>query len=219
MEVIDLGLMDYEAAWARQREIHRGVVEERGSDTILVVEHPPVLTLGRHADPRFVLGDPEQFRARGVSVVRIDRGGEVTAHVPGQIVVYPILRLSRFKLGPRTYVELLQQVMIDCLAHFDIQGASDPKWPGVWIGRAKVGAVGVRIADRVSLHGIALNVNNSLELFDRIVPCGITGDQGRSVTTLAAATGRALTTSDVRPVIVGILMKALEKTRATPPAP
>ncbi len=199
IELVDAGTMDYVSCWALQERLHADVVAGRSDGHVILVEHPPVLTFGKHGDKAHLLFAADHFKKQGVQLVDTDRGGEVTAHVPGQLVVYPILRLADFKLTPRRYVELLEDTVIEALEIFGIKGTRDGDHPGVWLGKKKICAVGVRIKQRVSLHGIALNVCNSLDLFQQIVPCGI---QGRGVTTLAQALGRTVSVADAAPVLV-----------------
>lgn len=169
----DLGTISYEEGLRMQEEFHQKVVSGELPGVVLVLQHKPVLTLGKHADLGNILVAQKDLAAKGVEIMRTDRGGEVTAHMPGQIVVYPILPVLAFGLGARDYVNGLMQAVIKTLAKWDVKARCDAEFPGVWVGKKKICAVGVRIKERVSLHGIALNVNNSLELFDSIVPCGI----------------------------------------------
>lgn len=181
IQLHDVGLLDYRKALELQNDLHAQVVAGDDRAHIILVEHPPVLTLGKHADPKFLLFGEAYFKSRGVDVVPIDRGGEVTAHEPGQLVVYPILRLEAFRLGAKGYVNLLEGVVIDALARFDVKAWRDPEHPGVWTKGGKICAIGIRVKEKATLHGIAINVVNALSLFQQIVPCGI---QGRAVTSL-----------------------------------
>lgn len=180
---LPLGLMAYRQALAVQETLHARLVAGEAAGFLIFVEHPAVLTLGKHADRQYLKCAASAFEAQGTEIVSIDRGGEVTAHEPGQLVMYPILRLEDFKLTPKTYVRLLEDAVIEALAYFGLNATRDEAYPGVWVeGARKICAIGIRIKQRVSLHGIALNVDNSLELFNKIVPCGI---RGREVTSLA----------------------------------
>jgi lipoic acid synthetase len=186
-----LGTVPYREAWSLQQGLHRSVrsVPDRG-DHLLLLEHPPTVTLGRHADPAHVLGDPARH---GMEVVAVDRGGDVTYHGPGQLVAYPILDLPGKGGGDLPdvpgYVTFLEQVLIDAVRDLGLADVGRlPGHPGVWVRpgsvrAAKVAAVGVRVQRGRSLHGVALNVDPDLGHFDHIVPCGIT-DHG--VTSLAA---------------------------------
>lgn len=194
LQLIDLGRCPYRDAWDVQRAVHTQVVGSRHDGAIILVEHPPVVTLGKNADPRFVLMAPEALAGLGAEVVQIDRGGEVTAHMPGQLVMYPILRLGQFGLGPKTYVNGLERAVIETLGEYGISAAVSADYPGVWVGTRKICAVGIRIAERVSMHGIALNVDNDFELFQAIVPCGI---QGRGVTSMSRELKSEVSMSEV----------------------
>ena len=205
-QVINVGLLDYDQSLALQLEIHAKVARGEQGPTLILVEHPPVITLGKHADQvnlRFAEG---YFRAKNVAVLRTDRGGEVTAHMPGQLVAYPIIRLTDFKITPKRFVALLEEAVINTLSRFGISADTDPDYPGVWVENAKICALGVRIKDRTSMHGLALNVSNSLDLFREIVPCGIVG---RGVTTISEMIARTIGTSMVRPVLIEELSRLL----------
>ncbi len=200
MTVVDLGEIDYDEALARQRRAQQAVIEARGSGegamTLFLLEHvPAVITVSRRRGARthLVAGD-EQLRAAGVEVAETDRGGDVTYHGPGQLVAYPILDLNALGLRLHGYMRLLEQIVIDTLAEFGIEGERDPAATGVWVGGSdgatkrrsdegarKICAMGVRVSRWVSMHGLALNVTTNLEHFDLIVPCGLAR---RSVTSM-----------------------------------
>lgn len=180
--VKDLGVLEYEKAWAIQRECHQDVLNRPERAFVLVVEHPAVITLGRNKGDISLITSREILNERGIAVVQTDRGGDVTGHFPGQLVVYPILCLDLHRLSPKAYVHKLEQAMIETLGVLSIQARRDPINSGVWVGVEKIGAVGIRIKERVSMHGIALNVVNNLDYFHFFVPCGI---KGRGVTSVA----------------------------------
>jgi len=192
MQFVDLGRMKYRPAWDRQLVEHERVLGG-GEETVLFVEHDPVITFGRRPGvARNLLASDEQLAKLGVEVVESDRGGDITFHGPGQIVVYPIIRLNDHHLSVGGYVHRLEDIVIDCLSRLGITGATkDPCAPGVWTPRpgdgklAKVCAVGVRIRKGVSMHGIALNVTTDLRYFDLIVPCGLVGRPATSLAQLA----------------------------------
>ena len=167
-QVRRLGLVPYEPTWRAMQRF----TDERTPDTpdeIWLLEHPPVFTLGMNADPAHVLvaGDTE--------VVRIDRGGQVTYHGPGQLVVYPLLDLRRAGLGVRDLVSALERAVIDYAAELGIAAECRREAPGVYVGECKLASVGIRVRRGSSYHGIALNVRNDLEPFGRINPCGYAG--------------------------------------------
>jgi lipoyl(octanoyl) transferase len=153
----------------------------RIADTLLLLEHDPVFTLGRNARKENVLFPEDALRARGFDVFETGRGGDVTYHGPGQVVGYPILDLAPDRCDVHRYVRDLEEVMIRVCADYGIAGERVPGLTGAWVGRHKVGAIGIRIARWVTSHGFAFNVSNDLAPFDLIVPCGI---RDRGVTSL-----------------------------------
>ena len=183
---VDLGRLAYPEALDLQ---HRVVAARQAGllpDVLLLVEHDPVITLGRRADPSHILAPREVLAQAGIAVHRVERGGGVTYHGPGQLVGYPILRLEEHGLGAADYMHRLEDVLLAVLADLGLQGHRREGIIGVWLGSGKVAALGARIERGVSYHGFALNVSTDLSHFALIVPCGIT-DGG--VTTLERALG------------------------------
>jgi lipoate-protein ligase B len=176
------GPVPYGEALALQREAHAARRAGTGPDTLFLLEHAPVVTVG----PRTAEGDllvPEgSLRARGVEVVRTDRGGGVTFHGPGQLVAYPVLDLRAWGLRPRDYLRFLEGLVVGVLRDLGVEGGTVEGRTGVWVAGRKVCAMGVRVAGGVSLHGLALNVATDLGAFGAIVPCGI---RDAGVTSLA----------------------------------
>ena len=188
--VNDLGQMAYRAAWDAQERVHQNVVAG-GPETILIVEHPPVITLGRRAESIVnLIASPEELARRNIELVHSDRGGDITFHGPGQIVAYPIIRLADHGLSVSGYVHRLEAIVIATLAEIGIKSHADPKVVGVWTDdgghAAKICAIGVRIRRGVSLHGLALNVDIDLTSFAHIIPCGL---ENRAVTSIAKILG------------------------------
>ncbi len=194
VQVVRAGRLDYEAAWALQRQLCAERSAGEGSDTLLLLEHPPTITLGRAAHAEHILIDPVELRRRGVALVQSDRGGDVTYHAPGQLVGYPILKLSRHGGDLGRYMRNLEETLIRTLAGYGIHAWRTAGLTGVWVndpqqGEAKIAAIGVKLsASGVTSHGFALNVAPDLRGFAQIVPCGI---RDRSVTSME----RLLTTS------------------------
>ena len=186
LEVQWLGRVPYRAAWELQ---HRLVADRAAGaipDWLLLLEHPAVLTLGRRADPAHVRASAEDLAARGVEVIRVERGGEVTYHGPGQLVAYPILALAARGLLIRPLVRALETAMIETCASFGVVAGRRDGHPGCWVdpdGAAprKIGALGLRIERGVSYHGIALNVAPDLADFDLIDACGMPGVPSTSI--------------------------------------
>lgn len=184
LEVLILkGLQPYDPALKLQERLHAQRRQGQCVDTLLLLEHAPVYTLGRNATEANVLLPADELRTRGFEVVRTGRGGEVTYHGPGQLVAYPILDLRQTGDGAVSYVGRLEQVILNVLADFGLEGHTEPRNRGVWVGNEKIAAIGVRIAGHVTMHGFALNVRARLEDYRWIVPCGI---RDRGVTSLHA---------------------------------
>ena len=195
MNILDLGRMSYNSAWDIQKEYHKKVVSGKEPDTIIIVEHEPVYTLGKNANDNHLL----QSASEEIQVFRIERGGDITFHGPGQIVVYPILDLNRFVKSVSWYMRTLEKIIIDTLSDFEIKAELKDGLTGVWVGDKKIGAQGVRISRWVTMHGLALNVNTDLRYFDGIIPCGIF-DYG--VTSMEKLMGRKQDTNKVKNTII-----------------
>jgi len=172
--VRDLGRIGYAEAF----ELQRSLVEQRKRgeicDQLLIVEHPHVVTMGRNGHDENVLASPELLERAGIQFHRTDRGGDVTYHGPGQIVGYPIVDLREWKRDVVAYVRAVEQVIIDALAEFSIDGKRVEGSTGVWTDAGKIAAIGVHISRWVTSHGFALNVDTDLSYFKYIVPCGLT---------------------------------------------
>jgi lipoate-protein ligase B len=181
--------LDYASAWDLQHRLVEERVAARRPDTLVLLEHGPVYTIGRRGAEAHCRGGEAGLRTAGYPVYRVERGGSVTYHGPGQIVGYPILSLARFCPGPKAYMRHLEEVLIRTLAGWGIEGRRVEKFPGVWVGEepAKIAAMGVRIVQGVTMHGFALNVTVELEPFHRIVPCGIAGCRVTSMADLLGA--------------------------------
>ena len=164
-------------------------------DTLLLLEHDPVFTLGRNAEPQNLRLSEETLRHKGFDVFEIGRGGDVTFHGPGQVVGYPIIDLSPDRRDVHRYVRDLETVLVLTCADFEVQARQVPGLTGAWVGNEKVGAIGVRISRWVTSHGFALNVGTDLSAFDLIVPCGI---QNKGVTSLERLLGRPVSLDDVK---------------------
>jgi lipoate-protein ligase B len=209
--ILDLGVRPYREVWELQRRLHAAVREGREPDTWIVVEHEPVITLGRQAKRENLLLSTEELAGRGVDVVEIERGGDVTYHGPGQLVVYPIRRLERFReVVP--LVRSLEGAVIDCCAGFGVAGERWSDHAGVWVGRNQICAIGLAVQRMVSMHGIALNVSTSLD-YDRLInPCGL---RDRGITSLSAEIGRRVAVSEAKSVLLDELSRTFDVTFVT----
>jgi lipoyl(octanoyl) transferase len=186
--------MDYAEAHRLQKELQAKRISGEIDDTVLLLEHPPVLTMGRSAREQHILAAPEVLAARGISVHEVGRGGDVTYHGPGQLVAYPIIDLKPDRRDVRKYMWSLEETMIRTCADLGLAATRVEGLNGAWIGNRKVGAVGVRISRWVTMHGLALNANSDLMHFELIVPCGI---QDKTVTSLSAELGRTVSAADL----------------------
>ena len=196
--VLTLGLLEYQAAYDLQRSLHSQVVAGELPDLLLLLEHPHVYTLGRRGQQSDILVSEKTFNELGVEAHFTDRGGETTYHGPGQLVGYPIVNLRRWGGGVRDYVETLEQALIGALNECGITAHSEGKPTGVWVGDAKIAAIGVRVSRQVTMHGFALNVSPDLSYFDHIVPCGM---PDVSVTSMERELNREVLVSDMIPVL------------------
>lgn len=201
--------MAYVDAWDMQMRLHAERVRDERSDTLLVLEHLPVYTFGRTAKPAHWGGDRRALREQGADLQSVNRGGSVTYHGPGQVVVYPILRLARYAAGPRDFVRLLEEVILDVLEASHIHGHRVSGKPGVWVAspeEGKIASIGVRVEQGVTLHGFALNVDLDLAPFERILPCGLAGCR---VTSMARVRETSLAVGPVMEDIVNAFARVL----------
>jgi lipoyl(octanoyl) transferase len=174
VKVIDLGLLRWDLAWKRQLELVELRKTAAISDQLIIVEHPHVVTMGRNGHAENLLAPPELLARSGIDFHETDRGGDVTYHGPGQIVVYPILDLREWKRDVHAYVRAVEEVIIDTLGGFGIDSGREAGATGVWTSEGKIAAIGVHISRWVTSHGFALNVDTDLNYFRYIVPCGLT---------------------------------------------
>ena len=203
-----LGRQPYEPVW-RAMQRFTDARDEDTPDELWVVEHEPVFTLGQAGRPEHVLAPGD------IPVLHVDRGGQVTYHGPGQIVVYPLLDLRRLKIGVRDYVCRIEQAVIDTLLEWNILGARREGAPGVYVGEAKVAALGIRVRHGRSFHGLAFNIDMDLEPFARINPCGYAGLRVTSVLDLGGPSGM----DAVEPVLLGELARQFGLALHPAPAP
>jgi len=176
--VLRAGQVGYMAAWERQRDLARQRSAGAIGDTLLLIEHPHTYTLGRATKDGHLLISPDQLAAQGIELVESDRGGDITYHGPGQVVGYPILKLSRHGGDLLRYLRMLEEMLIVALASYGIEAGRVAGLTGVWVSDEKIAAIGVKLsASGVTLHGFALNVTTDLRYFRQIVPCGI-ADKG-----------------------------------------
>ena len=203
MRVIDLGVQPYEQVW-QDMQRYTDARDADSEDQLWLVEHPPVFTLGKNSKPEHVLA------AGDTPLVQSDRGGQVTYHGPGQLVVYVLLDIQRMQLGVRELVTRLENSVIELLADYSIAAESKRDAPGVYVDGAKIAALGLRVRKGRCFHGLALNVDMDLEPFSRIDPCGYPGLQVTQLLNLVKGGGENVTLAAIKPQLVSKLQQQLE---------
>ncbi len=206
-----LGTIPYHDAWDLQRELVARRAAGEIPDTLLLLSHPPVITMGRGGTPDHLVATTAQLAARGVEFVETDRGGDITFHGPGQVVGYTIVDLASRGRDLHRFLRDVEEVLILALREFGIEAGRTPGLTGVWVEDAKAAAIGIRVTRWVTHHGFALNVDTDLSFFDLIVPCGI---QDKRVTSMRALLGRPVDRGEVE----GALARAFEQVFSMAPA-
>ena len=205
LKIVDLGIQPYEQVLVRQADLCRRRQNDDIPNTVLIVEHFPVITRGARKSENKLLQDEAILRAGGIDVVNVGRGGGTTAHNPGQLVIYPIIRLKSVGLDVNGYVRTLEQIGIDLLAGSGVESGRRKGLPGLWAGEKKIASVGVQLKKWVSFHGIAININNDLSIFDAIVPCGLDGVE---MTSVEKETGKKADMAAAKKALAELCMKA-----------
>ena len=186
--ILDLGLSDYNDTWKLQKKLQSKRILGEIEDHLLLVEHPPVFTLGKNASKQHIINNSED-----VSIIQTDRGGNITFHGPGQLVCYPILDLNHYKRSITWYMRELEQLIIDVLGEYDIKASRKKGLTGTWVKDKKIAALGVRISRWVTMHGFSLNINPDLNFYKNIIPCGI---KEYGVTSMAKIMGNEVPSMD-----------------------
>ena len=202
-----LGRVDYPAGWAWQRDLFLARLDGDIDDALMLLEHPPTYTLGRRALEEDLVWDDASLRARGIQVFKVDRGGRATYHGPGQLVGYPILGLGE-RYDVLSYLRKLEEVLIRTAADLGVDADRDLENTGVWVGRNKLGAIGVKITRGITMHGFAFNVSTDLAMFEGIVPCGL---RDRWVTSVARETGKAPSVKEVASIAANHLADVFDR--------
>ena len=185
--ILHLGLMDYAKAWDLQHDLWSRRVEGELPDLLLLLEHPDVFTLGRRGNRSHLIVSPEVLEAMKIPIFHVERGGDITYHGPGQMVVYPILDLKDYGYRLIRYIDQLEEVILHVLKDFGIEGRRDPSNRGVWVNSDKIASIGVAVKRWVSFHGFSLNYETDLKYFDLINACGLVG---KKMTTMAKVLGK-----------------------------
>jgi len=206
IRVIWLGLSDFTNTWEMQKDLLLEIASGIEPETVLMLEHNSVYTLGRRGKEEDILLSPDELNRLGIESHSIDRGGEVTYHGPGQLVVYPILDVRKIG-GPLRLVCSFQETMINALSRFGIDSSCDNKPTGVWVQDLKIGVIGVRVSKGFSTHGFALNVSPDLSFFDHIIPCGMPGSRVTSMRDLSVE----VSVFEFAQVVSGCLAKSIDR--------
>lgn len=207
LDIIDLGLIGYDDALALQYNLVEKRRKEEIPDTLLLLEHHPVITLGKRATESDFLVSPEELEERGVDVAWIDRGGQATYHGPGQLVGYPIFNLQNHERSVKRFVYNLEKVIIELLRdEYSLTARTDDGYVGVWIESRKVAAIGISIHRKITMHGFALNVDTDLDYFSLIVPCGIHSST-LGVTSISGELGKKISTAEVKRLIAPVFSR------------
>lgn len=192
---VDLGLMEYQEAYDLQTALVDQCRQERERIVFLILEHPPVFTLGRHGRQEHLNVSQDVLKEKKIDLVHIERGGEITYHAPGQIIVYPIFHLRELKLSVSDYVHQLEEVMLLSARDMGVPSRRDARNHGIWVGKNKMGSIGIAIRHGVTFHGLGLNVATDLTPFSWINPCGLTNAQ---MTSLSAEKGYPVSVEQVK---------------------
>lgn len=199
-QVIRFPELEYGTGLKKQETCVTALQKGKGRETLFLLQHPHVITLGRGRTAKNLLVNPDYLRQKGIGFYETGRGGDITYHGPGQLVGYPILKLRRGEKDVKKYVCKIEEVIIKTLEDFGIQSGRIPGLTGVWVGDEKIAAIGVRLSRWVTSHGFALNVNPDLTYFQLITPCGIS-DKG--VTSMSKCLGREVRVEEVEPLLLG----------------
>ena len=195
--VEDWGLINYAEGYERQKNCVQSVIAG-AADHLILCEHPAVLTLGRMTNPESLLFDRRDIEERGVMITSVDRGGDVTLHAPGQLIVYPIFNLNNYGKNLKIYMEMLEEVAVDLLRNFGILAISISGQRGVFVGPDKIISIGVGVRKWVTYHGLGINVNTDLSLFNLIKPCGL----NVRMTSMQKLKGHAVAMKDVKAKVI-----------------
>jgi lipoyl(octanoyl) transferase len=199
IDYCDLGMIDYKQAWDLQKENFDHRLRNEINDTLFLLEHPHTYTLGKVAEKENLISSESQLKELGISVYEIDRGGDITYHGPGQIVGYPIIKLSHWKEDTHQYLRGLEEVIILTCREYGLETERNPKYTGVWIGDRKIAAIGIKVSRWITMHGFAFNINTDLSYFGGIIPCGI---KDKDVTSLKFELGKEIKIDEVKKKLV-----------------
>lgn len=201
------GEVPYQEAWEQQKRLRRQRIAGEVPDTLMLLEHPPTITLGRLRGEESLRASKDELVREGITVIRSDRGGDATLHAPGQLVGYLMVHLRERKLSLPQFVEALADVFVVLLqSEFGVKAHYDKKFPGVWIGERKIVAFGFHLQEGVTMHGFAFNISTHLPFFDRIIPCGL---EQKGVASLQQYTANVPASRELAPLLARAIAEAL----------
>jgi lipoate-protein ligase B len=202
LNIIDCGLSDFSEILNKQHELCNKRQLGQIPDTVLITEHKSVITLGARQAANKLLLDKKELADKGIEVIEVRRGGGTTAHNPGQLVFYPIVNLKELRLGISDYVRKLEQTGIELLSELRVIASRRSGYPGLWAKRRKIASIGIRVSRSIAYHGMAININNDLSIFDYIVPCGL---DDVKMTSVLAETGRQTPMEQAKELLTKLL--------------
>jgi len=203
LEVKDLGLTHFHETLELQYDLVEKLRQNLISNTVLIVSHYPVITLGARGSANVLLTDRKKLPALGIALAKVRRGGGTTAHNPGQIVFYPVVKLSSVASGISEYVQQVEQIGIDLLGELGIDAARRKGFPGVWVKNKKIASVGIRVSRGIAYHGMAINIDNDLSIFDHMIPCGL---EGVKMTSAKDITKKEFDIAEVKKLLKNIII-------------
>jgi lipoate-protein ligase B len=204
LKITDCGLADYRQILQTQQVLREKRQQNEIPNTVLIVEHPAVITLGARQSANRLLIDREDLRQKDIDVVEVRRGGGTTAHNPGQLVFYPILNLQKTGLGINQYIRELEAIGAELLEQLEAHSTRRKGAPGLWVGKRKIASIGVRVSRHITYHGMAINIQNDLSIFDFIVPCGLDNVE---MTSVLKETGKHHTMNQIKQNLAELLKK------------
>ncbi len=211
---IDLGFADYKEVWDLQKETHIKKQSTSSDDIVYIVEHNHVYTLGKTGSRDHILISDEDMKLKGISYYEIDRGGDITYHGPGQLVVYPILDLNNYYKDTHRYLRNLEETVILTLKEIGIEAHREEEYTGVWVGEEKICAIGIKVSKWITMHGIAFNINTDLSYYDKIIPCGIFH---KGVTSIEKITGKKADFEEIKEIYIKNFREVFKSLHASGP--
>ena len=207
-KIIDCGITDFSCTLKQQQQYVSQRREHKIPDTVLILEHNPVITLGARQSANILMTDPCTLTQQGIDLIQIRRGGGITAHNPGQIVFYPILNLKALNLDITEYIRTLERIGIELLQGLSVNAAQKKGFPGLWVGTRKIASIGVRVSRQITFHGMAINIQNNLHIFDYFVPCGLNGVE---MTSVKKETDQEYSMTDIKKQLTNIIKRHLSR--------